>query len=259
MQDSQVLGIDVGASGIKGAIVDVQTGKLLMERVRLDTPKPATPEAMSETFVQLVRHFNWTGIIGCGFPTLVRDGIALAASNLDQAWVGKNIESVFEAATGSVVKVLNDADAAGMAETRFGLGKGTRGTVILITIGSGLGSALFVDGKIVPNTEFGHLYLKGQDVIAERYASSNAKDRDELSWKAWAKRFDEYLHHLNFLFSPKLFILGGGLSKNFKEYVGHFTVPTQIVPAQLLNTAGIVGAACYAYETVYLNEAVESK
>jgi len=248
MQSNQVLGIDVGASGIKGAIVDVTTGKLLTSRLRLLTPVPSTPEAMAHTFAELARSYNWTGLIGCGFPTLVREGVSIAASNLDKSWIGKNVETVFSEASGCLVKVLNDADAAGMAEMRFGLDKGKKGVLVFITIGTGLGSAVFIDGKIVPNTELGQIYLKGHEKIAEQYASSSAKDRDNLSWEVWGKRFNEYLTHLELLFSPNLFILGGGTSKNFKDYAPYLTVDAQVVPAQLLNSAGMIGAACYAFE-----------
>ncbi len=251
MQDSKILGIDVGASGIKGAIIDVETGELLTQKLRLETPQPSTPEAMSQTFKEVADAFKWKGMIGCGFPTLVRDGVSISASNLDQSWVGQNVEAVFSSATGCTVKVLNDADAAGIAEMHFSVGKNSHGTIIFITIGTGLGSALFIDGKIVPNTEFGQLYLKGQENLAEQYASSSAKDRDNLSWEEWAKRFDEYLQHLELLFSPTLFLLGGGTSKHFDEYASFFTVQTPIKPAQLQNSAGMIGAAYYAYEMEY--------
>lgn len=251
MQNHNILGVDVGASGIKAAIIDVKTGKLLTERLRFLTPTPSTPENMSATFSELVTAFQWTGLIGCGFPTLVKNGVSIAASNLDQTWVGRNVENVFSEATGCTVKVLNDADAAGMAEMRFSSSeKASQGTVIFITIGSGLGSALFVDGKMVPNTEFGQLYLKGQDFIAEQYASNNAKERDNLTWEEWGKRFNEYLLHLELLFSPNLFLLGGGTSKEFKQYARFFTVNAEVLPAQLLNSAGMIGAACYAYEAM---------
>jgi len=252
MQDSKILGVDVGASGIKAAIIDVQTGELLTERFRLPTPKPSTPAAMADAFAELVRNFDWQGLIGCGFPTLVRDGISISASNLDDSWTGQNVEEIFSSVTNCPVKVLNDADAAGMAEMRFGKGKDIYGTLIFITIGTGLGSALFIDRKIVPNTEFGQLYLKGQENIAEQYAANSAKERDNLSWEEWAKRFDEYLHHLDLLFSPNLILLGGGTSKYFNEYSHFFTVQTPVQPAQLLNSAGMIGAAYYAYEAVHV-------
>jgi polyphosphate glucokinase len=252
MQDNQILGVDVGASGIKGAIVDVKTGTLLTERLRLLTPQPSTPQAMAKAFAELVQQFNWKGLIGCGFPTIVRDGVSLTAANIDKSWIGTNIETTFSEASGCVVKALNDADAAGTAEMHFGLGRQTSGSVIFITIGSGLGSALFIDRKLVPNTELGHIYLKGHDMVAEQYASSNAKDRDNLGWEAWGKRFNEYLNHLAFVFSPTVILLGGGTSKEFDQFERYLTLATPVKPAQLLNSAGMIGAAGYAYESMQL-------
>lgn len=250
MQNSNILGIDVGASGIKGAIIDIKTGRLLTDRLRLLTPQPSKPEAVAQTFKDMVEAFKWSGLVGCGFPTLVREGVSISASNLDKSWVGKNVETVLSLASNCTVKVLNDADAAGMAEMKFSAGSDAHGTIIFITIGTGLGSALFVDGKMVPNTEFGQLYLKGQENIAEQYASSSAKDRDKLSWEEWGKRFDEYLNHLELLFSPTLFLLGGGTSKDFDQYAHFFTGATPVKPAKLQNHAGMIGAACYAYESM---------
>lgn len=250
MHDAKILGVDVGASGIKGAIVDIHSGKLLTERLRFSTPRPSTPGAMAATFGKLVKAFDWNGLVGVGFPAIVKNGTAMTAANIDDSWIRTNIETLFAETADCMVKAINDADAAGIAEMRFGLGKGVNGTVILITIGSGLGSALFVDGKIVPNTEFGHLYLKGHDVVAEQYASNNAKEQENLKWEEWAKRFNEYLHHLELLFSPNLILLGGGTSKYFDQYTHFFTLETPVQPALLLNSAGMVGAACYAYETM---------
>lgn len=250
MQDFNILGVDVGASGIKGAIIDIRTGTMLTERLRLPTPDPSTPAAMAATFSELVQSFSWNGLIGVGFPAIVKNGVAQTAANIDKSWIQTSIEATFSAASGCPVKVLNDADAAGIAEMHFGLGKDVEGTAILITIGSGLGSALFVDGKIVPNTELGHLYLKGHDMVVEQYASNNAKDRDGLNWEEWATRFNAYLNHLELLFSPNLILLGGGTSKYFNEYARFFTVKAPVQPAQFLNSAGMIGAAYYAYETV---------
>ena len=246
MDDKTVLGVDVGASGIKGAIVDINTGELLTERVRLETPQPATPEAVAETLRTFARMHNWDGIIGCGFPAIVKKGVARSAANIDAGWIGTNIETLFADVTGCKVHALNDADAAGIAEMHFGLGKGKDGTVVVITIGSGLGSALFYDGHLVPNMEFGHLYMHGQ--IAERYASNSARKKEDLSWEEWGSRFDEYLHHLQRLLCPDYFILGGGISKRFEEYSDFLTVTTSVSPAMLYNNAGAVGAAYYAYE-----------
>jgi polyphosphate glucokinase len=245
MDDSKVLGIDVGASGMKGAIVDVKSGELLTERVRLDTPQPSSPQAMADIFRTLVRMHNWSGIVGCGFPAIVKKGVAYSAANIDKAWQGTNVEKIFSRASNCPVHALNDADAAGIAEMQFGLGKGKEGVVLLITIGSGLGSALFVDGILVPNTELGHLYLNDQ--LAEHYASNQTRKDQNLSWEEWGKRFNEYLYHIERLFSPDHIIIGGGVSKRFEDYSIYLDVLTPVSPALLYNNAGAVGAAYYAY------------
>jgi len=244
---NHILGIDVGASGIKGALVDLTKGKVSGERYRVPTPQPSTPEAMAEAFTQVVRFFDYSGPVGCGFPSIVKDGVSKSAANIDASWVGTNIEKVFGDACGCPVFATNDADAAGVAEMRFGVGKGENGLVILITIGTGLGSALFYKGMMVPNTEFGHLIWKNNKP-AEAWCSSGARERLKISRKEWAKRFNKYLHHLELLFSPNLFILGGGESKLFDQYKDAFTVNARVIPAQLLNNAGIIGAAAYAAE-----------
>ncbi|HQU57788.1 MAG: ROK family protein [Phaeodactylibacter sp.] len=248
MQERHILGIDVGASGIKGAVVDIETGELLNERIRLETPTPSTPEAMAETFAELVRAHKWKGLVGCGFPSIVKHGIAYSAANIDKDWMGQNIIEVFSMASGCPVEVLNDADAAGLAEMRFGLGKGVDGVVLLITIGSGLGSALFIDGRLVPNTELGHIYLEGQKQVAEVYTSNNARKRENLSWEEWGQRFNEYLLHLERTFNPDLILLSGGASKRFDKYESFISTQIPVKPAQLLNAAGTIGAAVYAYQ-----------
>ena len=248
MQENQVLGVDVGASGIKGGIVNVDTGELLTERLRIPTPDPATPKNMANTFVELLEMHNWKGLVGCGFPAIVKKGVAYSATNIDKAWKGTNIEKVFGKASGFPIIAMNDADAAGIAEMRFGAGKDEKGIVIVITIGSGLGSSIFLNGQLLTNTELGHIYLKGQDDIAERYASANAKKRLDLSWEEWATRFKVYLEHLQHIFSPDLFILGGGASKRFDKFEKIIEIDTKVVPAQLRNNAGTIGAACFAYE-----------
>ena len=198
MNQSEYLGIDIGASGIKGAIVDVEKGVLVSERFRLPTPQPSTPKSVSVTFSDVVNHFGWKGkSIGCGFPSVIKKGIAQTAANIDKEWMGTNIAEVFSEQCGSPVVVRNDADVAGIAEMQFGVGKNVKGTVLIITIGSGLGSALFRDGTLVPNTELGHLYLKGHSSIAEHYAADSARKNQALSWKAWAIRFNHYLSILN--------------------------------------------------------------
>ena len=242
-----ILGIDVGASGIKGALVDVQHGKLQGERFRVPTPNPSAPAAMATAFAEIVEFFDYKGMVGCGFPAIVKNGVACSAANIDHSWVGTNIETVFGAQGHVQVKATNDADAAGIAEMRFGAGRGEQGLVFLITIGTGLGTALFYKGMLVPNTELGHLLWKNNKPV-EAYCSSGARERLKISRKEWAARFNEYLLHLERLFSPDLFILGGGESKFFEAYKDILTPKAQVVPARLLNNAGIIGAAAYAME-----------
>ncbi len=244
--EHKILGVDIGASGIKGAIVDVASGTLVSDRFRLETPKPSTPENMAKTFKKLVDHFDWKGTIGIGFPAVIKDGVVKTASNIDKSWIDTNGTQVFSEASGCKVYIQNDADAAGLAEINFNKEANKNGVVMLITIGSGLGSALFIDGKIVPNTELGHLFLK--DKVAENYASDATRKKHDLSWEDWGKRFNKYLSHLEKLFWPNLFILGGGASKKFEKYAKTITVKTPVVAASLLNNAGIIGAAYNAYE-----------
>ncbi|MCO6493994.1 MAG: ROK family protein [Phaeodactylibacter sp.] len=248
MQERKILGIDVGASGIKGAVVDIDSGELLNERIRLETPDPATPGAMAETFAELVRQHDWKGLVGCGFPSIIKNGVAYSAANISEDWIGKNVVEIFSLACGCPVEVLNDADAAGLAEMQFGLGQGEMGTVLLITIGSGLGSALFIDGHLVPNTELGHIFLKNQKRVAEQYASNNARKREDLSWEEWGIRFNEYLQSIERVLNPDLILLGGGTSKRFDKYEGYLDLRTPVKPAELLNAAGTIGAATYAYQ-----------
>lgn len=248
MHKDIVLGVDIGGSGIKGALVDTRTGALLSERLRLVTPQPATPEAMAKTFAEVVRLHEWQGPIGCGFPAVVKNGVALTASNIDDTWQDRSVQNLLTRACGQPVNVLNDADAAGLAEIHYGAGVHTMGTVLLITIGTGLGSALFRDGQLIPNTELGHLFLHGG--IAEDYASNRIRKDENLDWETWGKRFNEYLQHLNLLLAPDLIILGGGVSKHFDTFSPYFHVETRVIPAKLENNAGIVGAACFAHEFI---------
>lgn len=241
--NSLVLGIDIGASGIKGAIVNVHSGEMHTERFKIPTPKPSTPEKVAAEIVEMKEHFDWKGPIGCGFPALVKHGVAMTASNIDKSWINTNVETLFSQAAQTDVYVLNDADAAGMAEMSL-VDIDKEGTVLFLTIGSGIGSALFTDGSLVPNTELGHLKFKGG--VAEQYAADSVRKNLKLSWEEWAKRFDEYMCHLDLLFSPDRIILGGGSSKYFADFSQWFTVKTTVVPATLLNNAGIIGAACYA-------------
>jgi polyphosphate glucokinase len=243
----QVLGIDFGGSGIKGAPVDTATGRLLAPRFRLDTPEPATPRAVARAVARIVRHFAWRGPIGCGVPAVVRDGIVQTAANVQRAWIGTNAQALFSQATRQRVAVLNDADAAGYAEMTFGAGRGRAGLIVLVTLGTGIGTALFINGHLVPNTELGHLELDGDE--AEARASAKARKREELSWKKWARRVDAYLQMLQRYFWPDLIIVGGGVSRQAEKFLPRLKVAqtVEIVAAQLQNDAGIVGAAL-AYE-----------
>jgi polyphosphate glucokinase len=242
----QILGVDIGGSGIKGAIVDTDTGTLLTERHRIDTPQPATPEAVAAVLAQLVAHFNWRGPIGCGFPAAIQHGVARTAANISPEFIGKNVDQLFSAATNCPCYNLNDADAAGIAEIHFGEGVGQAGVVLLITIGTGLGTVLFTDGHLLPNTELGHLYLE-TGTKAEHYASDAVRKFHDLGWKTWGNRFNTYLSMMERLFWPDLIILGGGASKKFDKFKAQLTVTTPVKPAAFLNQAGIVGAALYAY------------
>ncbi|MCK4726977.1 MAG: ROK family protein [Anaerolineales bacterium] len=240
----KILGIDVGGSGIKGALVDTKKGELITDRFRLRTPTSRKPVPMAKVVAKVANHFSWQDPIGCGFPTVIHHGVAKLPGNLHEKWVNTDIEALFAEHTGCLVTVVNDADAAGLAEMTFGAGKGQDGVVIVITIGTGLGTAVFTSGHLVPSTEFGHLEMNCFD--AEEQASDAARQREKLSWKEWAKRFDQYLNQLNMLFWPDLIILGGGGSKKFNRFESYLTVPVKVVPAQLLNEAGIVGAALAA-------------
>jgi polyphosphate glucokinase len=240
----EILGIDIGGTGIKGAPVETNTGELTGERYRLSTPIPATPEAVSATVAQVAQHFGWTGAIGCGFPAVIRDGQVLTAANVSKVWIGRNARSLFEDATGCPVTVVNDADAAGFAEMHFGAGRDARGTVLIVTLGTGIGTALFVHGHLVPNTELGHIEMRGKE--AEKLAAASVRDKKHLSWKKWTARLDEYLTCMQRYLWPDLIIVGGGLSKKHEKFLPLLTLETVVVPAQMRNEAGIVGAAMAA-------------
>ncbi|MEM9846390.1 MAG: ROK family protein [Bacteroidota bacterium] len=247
MEINKVLGIDIGASGIKGGIVNVHTGEMVTERLRIETPQPSTPEAVADAVAALCKMHKWrNGLIGVGFPAVIMKGEAKTAANISQEWIGTNVEELLGEVTNCPVIAVNDADAAGIAEMEFGAAKGELGTTVLITIGSGLGSAVFTDGKIVRNTEFGHFEMKGMK--AEHYASDKTRQKEDLSWKKWGKRFNEYLLQLNRLISPDLIILGGGGSKKFDEYKNQIELNVPIKIAQFRNKAGAIGAALYAYQ-----------
>lgn len=236
-----ILGIDVGGSGIKGAPVDTETGQLLAERIRIKTPKNGEPEPIAEVVNQIAQSFNWKAPIGIGFPAPIKGGVAMMAANVSEKWVGTNADALFTKITGCDCTMINDADAAGVAEMSFGAGRGNYGTVIMITLGTGIGTAIFHRGQLLPNTEFGHLEIDGED--AEFRASDAARQRDDLSWKKYAKRLNKFLGTMERLFWPNLFIVGGGISKESEKFLPLLTIDTHVVPAQLLNEAGIVGAA----------------
>ena len=239
-----ILGIDIGGSGIKGAPVDIGSGTLAAERYRIPTPQPAAPDAVAGGVAEIVKHFAWKGPIGCTFPAVIKDGIVYSAANVDKGWVNANGQKLFQKKTGCPLLLLNDADAAGIAEMQFGAGRGRMGVVFLLTFGTGIGSAVFVDGRLFPNTEFGHLTVRGKD--AENRASDRVRTEKEWTWDKWAVRVNEYLSRLEFLFSPDLFIIGGGVSKKYDKFGHLLSARAEIVPAQLLNDAGIVGAALAA-------------
>jgi polyphosphate glucokinase len=239
-----ILGIDIGGSGVKAGVVDVAKGCLVGERLRIPTPVPATPEAVQVAVASLVREFSWKDTVGCGFPGVIHDGRAMTAANIDPAWIGTDVAGLFADATGCPFHVLNDADAAGIAEMRFGAGRGRLGVVLVVTVGTGLGSALFSDAVLVPNTEFGHILVRGK--VAERYASAAVREREHQSWSKWGKRFNRYLQRMEELVWPDLFIIGGGASKKHERFFPQIDVQAEIVPAQLRNEAGIIGAALSA-------------
>ncbi|MFF8839714.1 polyphosphate--glucose phosphotransferase [Streptomyces sp. NPDC015130] len=242
-----VFGVDIGGSGIKGAPVDLERGALAEERHKVLTPQPATPDGVAGCVVEVVEHFGWTGPVGVTFPGVVTGSTVRTAANVDKSWIGVDAGTLLSERLGGLpVTVLNDADAAGVAEMTFGAGRGRKGTVILLTLGTGIGSALFVDGRLVPNTELGHLELKGHD--AETRASTKAREDHGLTWEHWAKRrLTKYLAHVEMLFSPELFIIGGGVSRKPEKFLPLIEgIRAEIVPAELQNNAGIVGAAMTA-------------
>lgn len=240
-------GIDIGGSGMKAAVVDLDTGDLASERTRIPTPQPATPPAMAAVAAELVRRHRWSGPIGVGFPGIVRHGVVHLAANIDASWVDTNADRVFTEACGLDVAMVNDADAAGLAEVRWGAGRNVAGVVVVLTFGTGIGSALFVDGTLVPNTELGHLELDGRD--AESHAAASVREREGIGWDEWAQRVGRYLRHVEMLFSPDLFIVGGGASKVADQWLPNVSIDTPIVPAAMANNAGIAGAALVARRT----------
>jgi len=244
---SPALGIDIGGSGIKAGFVDLDTGELIGERIKIDTPQPSTPEAVAACIRDMLNDLDWDGDkIGCGFPAIIQDGVSLTAANIDKSWIGVNVEELLHQYTGHKYYVINDADAAGMAERMFGRIKNVKGTVLLLTLGTGIGSALFYDGILIPNTEFGHMIYKGK--IAEDWVSNRARKDRLLEYNAWAIELAEFLDYLILLFSPRLFVLGGGISFRFDEFSHHFShLRTPVANASAYNDAGIIGAAVAAY------------
>ncbi len=246
---TESFGIDVGGSGIKGGRVDIDSGELLTERFRIPTPRPAVPGAMMDIAADIVRKGDWTeGRVGCAFPAVVQRGVVRTAANVDDSWIGVDGGAALTERTGLPTIMMNDADAAGIAEMRFGAGRSHRddGVVLILTFGTGIGSALFVDGHLYPNTEFGHLELDGYD--AEDRAAARLREDKQLSWKEWIGRVDRYLHHAEDLLWPDLIVFGGGISKKSDKFLPELTIRTPVVPAELRNNAGIVGAAIAAVE-----------
>jgi polyphosphate glucokinase len=244
----KILGIDVGGSGIKGAPVDITKGVLLEERHRIDTPQPAKPDAVADVVGEIADYFDWKGPIGCTFPAVIKRGIVQTAANVDDDWIGTDAHRLFQRVTNCPVLVMNDADAAGVAEMTFGAGVGHDGIVIVFTFGTGIGSALFLNGTLMPNTELGHLELRGKK--AEHRAADSIRKAKDWSYKKWSKRVNEFLQHVEFLFSPDLVIFGGGVSKKHEKFFHHLNTNAQVVPAQLRNEAGIIGVAHAARELV---------
>jgi polyphosphate glucokinase len=242
----RVLGIDIGGSGIKAAIVNTTTGELLSERHRIDTPKPSEPKAVAKVIKEIIKHFDWKGPVGCCFPTIVVDGQCKHHGNLSKEWVGVKADKLFKKeCNGIPFYVSNDADLAGVAEMNLGAGKDKKGKVFVITIGTGIGSALFYKSKLIPNVELGRIYHTDGEII-EKFTSDSARKREELTLAEWAKRFNIFLNHIKIIHTPELFILGGGISKKFDNFKEHLTVNVPIKVAKFKNNAGIIGAAMYA-------------
>jgi polyphosphate glucokinase len=237
----EILGVDIGGSGIKGAPVDTETGVMLAPRYRIPTPQPSKPKPVAEVVAEIARHFEWEGLIGAGFPAVVQNGVTMSAANVHKKWIKKDAAALITEVTGCETCVINDADAAGYAEMAFGAGRDRKGTVLIATLGTGIGTAIFTDGYLLPNTEFGHLEIKGLD--AEIWTSDAARKRDDLSWEEWASRLDVYLGTMELLISPDIIILGGGISKKHDKFIPLLNLQAEVVPAQMLNEAGIVGAA----------------
>ena len=242
----QGFGVDIGGSGIKGCLVDLEQGRLIGERMRLETPQPSLPDAVYGAVAEIVHAFGWTGRVGVTFPGVMKDGVAYTAANVDKSWIGTDVDAGLDRLIPGTVETLNDADAAGIAEMRYGAGRDRAGVVLMLTFGTGIGSALFLDGRLVPNTELGHIQVDGED--GERRASAAAREREDLSYPTWAERVDRYLEVLEAALWLDLIIVGGGVSKKSHKWVPLLSTRTPVVPAELQNDAGIVGAALAAAE-----------
>lgn len=239
-------GIDIGGSGIKGAPVDLDKGKLTAERLRIPTPSPATPEAVARVVGEILDQFRWDDAFGCTFPAVVQRGVVRTAANVDASWIGVDAHELMALVTGRPAVVVNDADAAGVAEVRFGAARDHQGVVLVTTLGTGIGTAVVLRGMLLPNTELGHLELDGGD--AEHRAADSARTREDLSWEEWADRLTRYYRHIEALLWPDLIVIGGGVSKKSSKWLPLVHTRTPLVPAELLNEAGIVGAALLAAE-----------
>jgi polyphosphate glucokinase len=245
-----ILGIDVGGSGIKGALVDTETGKFASDRLRIDTPEDFRPDDVLATIRQMVAEFEYQGPLGIGFPAVVMEGVVVTppTSLAFPGWENLDVARRLETETGCPTAVLNDADAAGYAEMRFGNGRNQHGVVMVFTLGTGIGSALFMNGRLVPNLELGRVYLRGKKRGAEHHAAERVRDEQDLPWKEWGQRLNNYFNHVELLFWPRLMIIGGGVSKKHKKFLKHIHVRAELLPARLRNRAGIVGAAMAALE-----------
>lgn len=246
----EVFGLDIGGSGIKGAPVDLETGELAGERIRIPTPQAPTSEAVVETSLEVIRHFGWNGPVGVGFPGVVKDGVIHTAANVAKELIGFDLQGRLQHEIGETVRVVNDADAAGLAEMRWGAARGVEGTVMMMTLGTGIGTAFFTQGRLMANTEFGHIILGDQE--AELWASDRIRKQEDLSWKKWAARLNEYLATMEALFWPDLIVVGGGVSKKSEKFLPKLETRARIVPAQMLNIAGIAGAALAPEEVPHM-------
>lgn len=244
-----ILGLDIGGTGIKAAVVDSEKGIFVGERVKYATPQPSTPDNVFGIIKQLIEDYKWEDQpVGCGFPSIIKKDVIYSAANIDSSWKGVNLAELFKVKLGISAHCVNDADAAGIAEMKFGKGKGKKGTVLMLTLGTGIGSGLFKDGVLVPNTELGHLYYK--DSIWEKYASNSAREKRLLSWAEWGKILNHYINHVDLLLNPDLIILGGGVSKRYRYFSTYLELRSKITPAKMQNDAGIIGAAMCAADLV---------